>query len=91
MLCLWMQMRDSCDPGRVSDGSRLAVYKTLSIAWPSSIFFLVCALCCCSFLFVVFVFVFMLSLELCRLDVPLIFSCPTDHVPDWQPHYTTIL
>ena len=24
-LCLWVKMRDSCDPGGVSDGSRLAV------------------------------------------------------------------
>ena len=39
MLCLWVQMRDSCDPGGVSDGSRLAVYQTLSIECPSSIFF----------------------------------------------------
>ena len=31
-----------------------------------------------------FVFVFVLSLELVR--VPLIFSCPADHVLDWQPH-----
>ena len=28
----------------------------------------------------------MLSLELCTtVDVPLIFSCPADYVPDWQP------
>ena len=26
----------------------------------------------------------MLSLEL--VDIPLIFSCPADHVPDWQPY-----
>ena len=32
-----------------------------------------------------FVFVFLLSLELCTVDVPLIFFCPADHVPDWQP------
>ena len=25
------------------------------------------------------------SLELSFVDVPLIFSCPADHVPDWQP------
>ena len=28
-----------CEPGRVSDGSRLALYQTLSIECPSSIFF----------------------------------------------------
>ena len=27
----------------------------------------------------------MLSLELCFIDVPPMFSCPADHVPDWQP------
>ena len=30
MLCLWMKMRDTCDPrGGVSNGSWLAVYQTL--------------------------------------------------------------
>ena len=47
--------------------------------------FLACVFCfSCSFLFVVFVclcFSFALSL----VDVPLIFFCPADHVPDWQP------
>ena len=73
MLRLWVPiMRDSCDPGGVSDGSRLAVYQTLSIERPSSIFFWhLYALCACSYIFAVFVlllfcFVFMLSLELCR-------------------------
>ena len=28
-----------CEPGRVSDGSRLALCQTLSIEYPSSIFF----------------------------------------------------
>ena len=31
MLCLWVQMRGSCDPGGVPDGSRLAVYQTLPL------------------------------------------------------------
>ena len=44
----------------------------------------------CSFLFVVFFcFVFALFRLPCPrwsfVGVPLIFSCPTDHVPDWQP------
>ena len=34
-----------CDPGRVSDGSRLALYQTLSIECPSSIFFLAGVFC----------------------------------------------
>ena len=29
MLCVWVH---GCDPGRVSDGSRLALYQTLSIS-----------------------------------------------------------
>ena len=36
MLCVWVH---DCDPGRVSDGSRLALYQTLSIECLSSIFF----------------------------------------------------
>ena len=43
MLCVWVV--HGCDPGRVSDGSRLALYETLSIEYPSSIFFLAYALC----------------------------------------------
>ena len=35
MLRVWVH---GCDPGRVSDGSRLALYQTLSIECPSSIF-----------------------------------------------------
>ena len=36
------------------------------------------------------VFVCLLSLELSFVDVPLVFFCPADHVPDWQPRmYTT--
>ena len=40
----------------------------------------------CSFLFVVFcVFVFFFCSHGSFVDVPLIFFCPADHVPDWQP------
>ena len=59
-----------CDPGRVSDGSRLALYQTLSIECPSPIFvwhvylvILVPFFLSFSFCFVVF---FLLSLELCK-------------------------
>ena len=69
MPCVWVH---GCDPGRVSDGSRLALHQTLSIECPSSIFFwhVLCVTVplFLSFLFFVFVFcfdfVFMLSLEL---------------------------
>ena len=51
--------------------------------------FLTCVFCySCSFLFVVFFFlcvcVFFCS-HWSLVDVPLIFFCPADHVPDWQP------
>ena len=49
--------------------------------------FLACVFCySCSFLFVVFlcVCVFLFS-HWSFVDVPLIFFCPADHVPDWQP------
>ena len=37
MLCVWVH---GCDPGRLSDGSRLVLYKTLyNIECPSPIFF----------------------------------------------------
>ena len=49
--------------------------------------FLACVFCySCSFLFVVFcVFVFFFCSHWSLIDVPLIFFCPADHVPDWQP------
>ena len=76
-----------CEPERVSDGSRLALCQTLSIECPSSIFSLACVFCySCSFLFVVFcVFVSFFCSHWILVDVPLIFFCPADHVPDWQP------
>ena len=68
-----------CEPGRVSDGSRLALCQTLSIECPSSIFFW----------HVYFVIPVPFSLSFCShwslVNVPLIFFCPADHVPDWQP------
>ena len=93
MLRVWVH---GCDPGGVSDGSWLALYQTLSVECPSSIFFW----------HVYFVIVpFFLSflflkknlnaprpsehpLFFCSrwsfVDVPLIFFCPADHVSDWQ-------
>ena len=48
--------------------------------------FLACAFCySCSFLFVVFGCVFFFCSHWSLVDVPLIFFCPADHVPDWQP------
>ena len=47
-----------------------------------------CILFCyfCSFLFVVFcLFMFFFCSHWSFVDVPLIFFCPADPVPDWQP------
>ena len=76
-----------CEPGRVSDGSRLALCQTLSIECPSSIFswhvyFVIPVPFSLSF-FVCLCFFFCSHWSL--VDVPLIFFCPADHVPDWQP------
>ena len=50
--------------------------------------FLACVFCFCSFLFVVLVLVFVVFFFFCSrwsfADVPLIFFCPADRVPDWQ-------
>ena len=44
-------------------------------------------LCILLFLFLSFlcVFVFFFCSHWSLVDVPLIFFCPADHVPDWQP------
>ena len=71
MLCVWVH---DCGPGKVSDGSRLALCQTLSVECPSFMhvlcvivpFFL-------SFLFL-FCFVFVLSLELCRYSSDIFLS-----------------
>ena len=60
MLCVWVH---GCDSGRVSDISRLALYQTLSIEYPSSVFFWH-VLCVIVPFFLSFFF--MLSLILCR-------------------------
>ena len=74
-----------CEPGRVSDGSRPALCQTLSIECRSLsfsdlcillfMFLSLCRLCVCVFL----------CSHWSLVDVPLIFFCPADHVPDWQP------
>ena len=87
MLCGWGH---GDDPGRVSDGSRLALdKKTISIECPPFIFSLHVLCDVVPFFLSLFCFVFMLSLELCTTttvhdDVPPIFFCPTDNVSEWQ-------
>ena len=85
MVRVWVH---GCDPGRVSDGSRLALCQILSIECPSSIFFwhvyfVILVPFSLSFLFVCIFHLFCSHWTL--VDVPLIFFCPADHVPDWQP------
>ena len=58
-------------------------YTKLSLSSALFYIFLAYALCYCSFLFVV-LFLFLCS-RWSVVDVPLIFSCPACHVPDWQP------
>ena len=52
--------------------------------------FLACVFCYCSFLFVVFVLLFVV-LFLSFVDVPPIFFCPADHVPDFGNHVFVLL
>ena len=78
-----------CEPGRVSDGSRPALCQTLSIECRSFIVYLSLTCVFCYFVIHVpfslsFVCVFLCS-HWSLVDVPLIFFCPADHVPDWQP------
>ena len=70
-----------CEPGRVSDGSRLALCQMLLYRMPEACVF--CYSCSFSLSFLCVCVFPLLSLEL-GIDVPLIFFCPADHVPDWQ-------
>ena len=78
MLRVWVH---GCDPGRVSDGSRLALCQSLSIERPSSIFFwhvyfviIVPFSLLLSFLFLFVCVLLLLSLELCRCSSDLFLS-----------------
>ena len=81
-ICVWMH---DCDPGRVSDGSRLTLYQTLSsIECPSSIIF-----CRVFFLIVPF---FVVSVLFHRIGnhVPVYYlttyiSCPLPPKPGFGP------
>ena len=75
----------SCDPGRVSDVSRLALCQTLSIECPSSIFFWHVYFVIVVPFSLSFLFVFFFCSHWSFVDVPMIFFYPADHVPDWQP------
>ena len=69
-----------CRPPPVRSIRARVFWHVLCVIVPFFLSFFILFLFC-----VCFVFVFMLSLELCTtVDVPLIFSCPADHVPDRQ-------
>ena len=51
------------------------VYLSLTCVFCYSLFLSLCRLCVCGFL----------CSHWSLVDVPLIFFCPADHVPDWQP------
>ena len=81
-----------CDPGRVSDGSRLALCQTLSsIECPSSIFFWHVYFVILVPFSLSFLFVFFVCSRWSFVDVPPTFFCPADHVPDWQPRTLELL
>ena len=82
MLRVWVH---GCDPGKVSDGSRLALCQTLSIECPPSIFFWHVYFVILVAFSLSFLFVFLFCSQWSLVDVPLIFFCPADHLPDWQP------
>ena len=68
-----------CEPGRVSDGSRLALCQTISIECPSFIFFwhvyfVIPVSFSLSFFVCLFVFFILLSLELGRCSSDLFLS-----------------
>ena len=77
MLCVWVH---GYDPGRVSDGSWLAL--------SSALLFFSGNIMCLLLLFLAFGrFCFVFCSRWSFVDVSLIFSCPADHVllRDWQP------
>ena len=84
MLRVWVH---GCDPGRVSDASWLALCQTLSYRVP--FVYLFSGMCILLFFFLSLcrfrLFVFFFCSHWSFVDVPLIFFCPADHVPDWQP------
>ena len=73
--------------GGVSDGLvRDWRYTKLSLVYALLLLFLACALSCCSLLFISCFVLFSFSCSRRSfVDAHLIFSCPPDHVPDWQP------
>ena len=64
--------------------AKLSLSNALRLSLSDLCILLFLFLSLCSFLFVC-VFVFFFCSHWSLVDVPLIFFCPADHVPDWQP------
>ena len=79
MLCVWVH---GCDPGRLSDGSRLTLYQTLSIKCRSPIFFSgMCFVLLSLFVFFFVLFLFCLFFHaLVVVSFVLLYYCTTVHV-----------
>ena len=60
-------------------------YAKLSLSNAPRLSFLTCVFCHSRPFFFFCVFVFFLCSHWSLVDVPLIFFCPADHIPDWQP------
>ena len=68
------------------------ICQTLSIECPSSIFFWpVYFVIHVPFSLSFFVCLFFFCSHWSLVDVPLIFFCPADHVPDWQPRVVVVV
>ena len=61
--------------------AKLSLSSALRLSFFWQVYFVSCYI---YFLKIPFSVVFV-CLCLCFVDVPLIFFCPADHVPDWQP------
>ena len=95
MLCIWVRawLPSGEGIGFLAAGT---IPNSLSIERPSSIFFwhVLCASVpfFCRFLFL-FLFCFCFSFSrwnFVTVDDPLLFTCPADHVPVWQPRMSVL-
>ena len=80
-----------CEPGgyRMARGrhyAKLSLSNAPRLSFSHLCILLFMFLSLCRFFFFFFsVFVFFFCSHWSLVDVPLIFFCPADHVPDWQP------
>ena len=65
--------------------AKLSLSNAPRLSFSDLCILLILFLSLCRFFFCVFVFFFFFCSHWSLVDVPLIFFCPADHVPDWQP------